>query len=302
MVIAPSLNETMTQERFLKLLDNPDLLATISYEELKTLALTYPYAQNLRYLLAIKAGQEDHPDYSRNLATASAYSIDRTCLFTLIAPKKLIPKIEEHVPVLELKPIATVQRELDAKAPLERQTIGAKDSETKQQIAAQEGYDASEIPVLDLTQPLKPEQPTEPPKMAQTQNEAFSEEQPEAKQPKALNFPDMPSFSVWISRFNPQPLNEVLTRKAPDTKINFEQKLVEIPEEEPTAVETVDLTPQKLAEKSVTESKSILSETLAKLYVAQGYVDKAIDMYQRLSLAFPDKSTYFAGEIDKLKK
>ena len=64
----------MTQDRFIKLLDNPDLLATISYEELKTLALTYPFAHNLRYLLAIKAGQEDHPDFSRNLTAASAYS------------------------------------------------------------------------------------------------------------------------------------------------------------------------------------------------------------------------------------
>jgi hypothetical protein len=59
---------------------------------------------------------------------------------------------------------------------------------------------------------------------------------------------------------------------------------------------------QLLAEKSVLENKDVISETLAKLYVKQGYRDRAIAMYERLCLAFPEKSTYFAAEIDKLKK
>ena len=61
-------------------------------------------------------------------------------------------------------------------------------------------------------------------------------------------------------------------------------------------------TAQQLAEKSVSENKEILSETLARLYAQQGYRDKAIAMYMRLGLAFPEKSAYFAAEIEKLKK
>ena len=49
---------TLTKERLIRLLENPELLTSISFEELKTLALAYPYAHNLRYLLAIKAQQE----------------------------------------------------------------------------------------------------------------------------------------------------------------------------------------------------------------------------------------------------
>ncbi len=44
------------------------------------------------------------------------------------------------------------------------------------------------------------------------------------------------------------------------------------------------------------------SETLAALLVKQGAKEKAIKMYQKLSLTFPEKSTYFAAQIADLRK
>ena len=116
----------MTQERFLKLLTDPELLSSISYEELKTLALAYPYAHNLRYLLALKAKLEDRPDAARTLATAAAYSLDRTRLFLLYAPKILAPQRvseEAGAEILELKPIDIVQKELGALTPVKRPEV-----------------------------------------------------------------------------------------------------------------------------------------------------------------------------------
>ncbi|MDO8969170.1 MAG: hypothetical protein Q7U74_00690, partial [Saprospiraceae bacterium] len=111
----------MTQERFFQLTNDPELLRRITYEELKTLALAYPYAHNLRSLLALKARQIDHPEATRDLATAAAYSLDRTRLFLLVAPQMIVPQqVLAHEEVLELKPIETVKRELEALAPVAR--------------------------------------------------------------------------------------------------------------------------------------------------------------------------------------
>ena len=55
-------------------------------------------------------------------------------------------------------------------------------------------------------------------------------------------------------------------------------------------------------EKSVMESQEVASETLAGLLVAQEQYGKAIKMYERLQLLFPEKSPYFAEQIDNLKK
>jgi hypothetical protein len=192
----------MTQERFLKLLDNPDLLASISYEELKTLALMYPYAHNLRYLLAIKSDQDNHPDFTRNLAAAAAHSLDRTRLFALIAPKKIVPQLQQDELVLELKPIETVQRELEAKAPpVVRQKEQGAPADAANSVEFKNEIPAPEPEPALILSGWTPEKKPEPTRDAVRH--------PERALPEPGKKPGLvpaPSFSVWISQFNPPAL------------------------------------------------------------------------------------------------
>ncbi len=49
------------------------------------------------------------------------------------------------------------------------------------------------------------------------------------------------------------------------------------------------------------ESKEILTETMAEVLVKQGQVDKAIQLFIKLSFSNPEKSAYFAEKIQQLK-
>jgi hypothetical protein len=60
--------------------------------------------------------------------------------------------------------------------------------------------------------------------------------------------------------------------------------------------------PEDTALKSIEDNDEILSETLARLVAAQGKKDKAMKIYQKLMLKYPQKSSYFAAQIEKLRK
>ncbi len=49
------------------------------------------------------------------------------------------------------------------------------------------------------------------------------------------------------------------------------------------------------------ESKEILTETMAEVLVKQGQIDKAIQLYIKLSFSNPEKTAYFAAKIQQLK-
>ena len=62
----------------------------------------------------------------------------------------------------------------------------------------------------------------------------------------------------------------------------------------------VDAAIQRMAENSNIVA-SVLTESMAEVFIQQGKINKAIDIYQKLSLQNPSKSPFFADKIESLK-
>ncbi|MFM6926738.1 MAG: hypothetical protein ACKOU7_14615 [Ferruginibacter sp.] len=76
-------------------------------------------------------------------------------------------------------------------------------------------------------------------------------------------------------------------------------KKVHIENEAENPVKT-DTNVQALAENSNTETE-VLTEAMAEVFARQGKTGKAAEVYQKLSLLNPAKSTYFAAKLENLK-
>ena len=57
-----------------------------------------------------------------------------------------------------------------------------------------------------------------------------------------------------------------------------------------------------VAKESLEEDYSIVTETIAQLYAKQGKFDKAKKAYRKLIELYPEKSVYFADQIQKIRR
>ncbi len=74
------------------------------------------------------------------------------------------------------------------------------------------------------------------------------------------------------------------------------------PGSDPSPVENniSDQKVEQLAEVSITD-REVLTEAMAEVWLKQGNTEQAADIYRKLSLLNPSKSSYFASLIEKLK-
>ena len=103
------------------------------------------------------------------------------------------------------------------------------------------------------------------------------------------------TFVNWLEQVNLIPIDRSNESIIIDKFISKKPKLRAKYIEEPIAIQDDN-------ESLEINKESLVTETLARLYVEQENYEKAIQTYKILILKFPEKNSYFASAIKKIKK
>jgi len=121
---------------------------------------------------------------------------------------------------------------------------------------------------------------------------------------KKLNLHDLilPSEYQMDTRITPEEPEVIRTiQEKSGKKISLIEKFLEAQPKMPPINETKSGSPMESQSQPEEVSDDLVTETLAMIYSQQGYYKKAIQIFEKLSLKYPEKSTYFAGHIEKIK-
>jgi len=115
-----------------------------------------------------------------------------------------------------------------------------------------------------------------------------------SKTQKVLKKTDSKTFVNWLEQVNLVPIDRT------NESLTTEKFISKKPKLRIKSIEESEI--QEDNESLEIIKESLVTETLAKLYVEQENYEKAIQTYKILILKFPEKNSYFASAIKKLKK
>ncbi len=272
----------MKRENLIGYMADPALLDGSTLTEVEELVETFPYFQTARMLLARNHHNLDSLKFHDMLRSASAFAGDRTVLYHLIhgtLHRQDLQEVPEEPPEKEAAAAGSLSgklAEILSREPAEEELdFGPAYSleETTDDGVLEEYTFTGWFDHVDQASPV-----TEPDGLTGKDTAAGAD---------TNAGPDTPAAP------------ESGLESASGQNGLIDKFLKDQPVIRPEHAESHGL--EDRSEASSVADDSLMNETLARIYVKQGLYRKAIYAYEKLSLKYPEKSTYFATLINRIK-
>lgn len=297
----------MNVQQYHKLIQDPCLLNKDTLKDIEDLVKNFPMVENFRILLALNLLILDDYRYDDALTNAAIYSSDRKRLKEWVdyILKSLSDDEEKYdVESLEVEPDdkenvntqkETIEKESEEEIPgisESTELIPGKDAQT---------HSIAEKEISEPIEELKPKKPLE-----ETDTKDIEDVEAEKKNIRSKK---------ELLKLVRKRLNEIEAEKTrkeevknkEDDDLAVKTQLIDRFIEQEPSISRPDknefFDPQnEAAESTIDEDDFFVTETLAQIHTQQGNLRKAEEIYRKLILKNPEKSSYFAAQIEKLTK
>ena len=307
----------MTTKELTYLLKHPESLKKNQIHDLEKIVNTFPYYQAARALFLKGLKEQESFRYNLELKKTAAHTTDREVLFEFITsaifnkPNKIEDKpTKENITVYEAEEVKVLER-----IPLDEAVT----------MKMEEAEDVLDPSLFELAKEENLE--NESPEIISKNDDLSSSKTSVIEIHKPLEFDknENHSFAEWLKLTNAEPIqraknadnkdeniidttadDEDLTSQNSESPLPIEKKfeliddfIANTPKIKPVAK---NATIRNLAKENQVAPDELMTETLAKVYLAQNNYKKAIQAYKILILKNPEKSGFFADQIRAIEK
>ncbi len=305
----------MKKTQFFDLVAQPDLLNENSLPELNEIVAEFPWFQSARMLLLKNLHAIEHVRFNGELKQSAAFIADRKRLFELIhnhhaKPVEATEEVGEEVKDTEEERSQETKSDSPGKKTIGITTKVGSIADYFQTDDTFETEDGSQIDfsVLSDKQPeAKESQSMVMPSadfLGYESNELVGYELKEAIDPEEKK-DESHSFSDWLTMLRHAPVQtekQPVKKKSQQIIDSFLQ--IDTPKIAPTPKQASkpNITLNTHNDEAIDSGDDLMSETLADIYIKQQHYNKAIGIYEKLRLKYPEKNVYFARRISDLEK
>jgi len=315
----------MNKNDFIRYIRQPADIRNINNSEITYLIEKFPYFQSAHLVYAAYLSSKNDIQFHDQLKLTAAHVNDRSVLYWLIYNQDEITTTEpfssdEKIAVTPENTTITVADTYQAEAVTETEP-------EPQAIKQPEGISETEIqkPEEKATVPPEVSKTFEDSVAQQSEAKTVDEIKPETDVPAAEKIirevPEKPSASscnqpetFLLNIISKRVTSYHSTEEKSTLKPESQKPVTVVPEKVPDLIDKFIkeepriskprrdfFNPSNMAENSSIDKEDIVSETLAKIYISQNLFHKALKIYQKLYLLIPEKSAYFAAQIQDLE-
>lgn len=279
----------MTQDQFYSWLENPSSMDKASIADLQEVLKRYPYFQAAQMMLAKNLKNENHIDQLNQLQLTAVMVPNRKLFHDYLYDKKKVqPKtveVAEVEPINEIeKPIAEQnEATLEVVSQLQPKSAEAERDSLYDLIPEPIVYqlETAELPELLVQEIEEKQEVVEPEELSFSEWLEYAESEKTA--PTTIEKGELKKEKLQPARSNFELIDHFLSQQKDKPKKRAEF-----------------FNPQKAGAKSLEEDFTVVSETLASIYVQQEKYELARQSYEALSLKYPEKSVYFAARLKEI--
>ncbi|MDP3353546.1 MAG: hypothetical protein Q8S44_07390 [Flavobacteriaceae bacterium] len=258
----------MEASNFKHILNSHAPISLTEAEELTVLLQKYPFLQSA-YALQLKGFKTNFDiRYNQTLKNTAAYTTDRSVLFDYITSNDFVVFVPKEI---SSKNILTSEDKKPSNILIEDNLISNIDDEVTF---------SKSIEVLDI------------------------EKQLEIGKPLSFEANDTFSFNEWLQLSAIKPIDRNKEFVSVTSKKNIQSSIIDNFINTNPKIKSPDKNSPviDISSNDFTTNESLMTETLARVYLEQKKYNNAIKAYTILSLKYPEKSGYFADQIKAIKK